>query len=90
MQQAAAAAVIGAGSQALGGVVGNRMGNLGFWTQVGTGTLIDVTGNQVSGRVVDAIGAPATPPAARGNIDFLGLPPGAAEAYVRQFAMRPR
>ncbi|GEM_PF-3313428 len=90
MEQAAAAALIGAGSQALGGVVGNRMGNLGFWTQVGTGTLIDVTGNQISNRVVDAIGAPATPPAARGNIDFLGLPAGASEAYVRQFAMRPR
>lgn len=91
MQQAATAALMGAGSQALGGVVGNRIGNLGFWTQVGTGTLLDVAGNQASSRVVDAVGAPsATPPAARGNIDFLGLPAAASEAYVRQFAMRPR
>lgn len=90
MQQAATAAAISAGSQALGGVVGNKIGNLGFWTQVGVGTALDTAGNQVGSRVVDAMGGPAAaPPHASGNIDFLGLPAAASETYVHRFAMRP-
>lgn len=91
MRQAAAAAAIGAGSQALGGVIGTRIGDLGFWTQVGIGAGLDLAGNQVQNRVVDSIGAPpSTPPATGGNIDFLGLPAAAAETYVRRYVLRPR
>lgn len=89
MRQAAVAAAVGAGSQALGGVVGARIESLGFVTQLAAGTVIDLGGNMASNAITDRMGAaPAGAPRAAGNIDFLGLPRGQAEDYVRRYAMR--
>lgn len=89
MQQAAVAAAIGAGSQALGGVIGSRIESLGFFTQVAAGTIIDLGGNMASAAVVDRMGAaPAGAPRVGGNIDFLGLPAAQSEDYVRRYALR--
>jgi hypothetical protein len=90
MRQVAVAAIGGAGGQALGGVLGPRIENLGFVTQVAAGSGVDLAVGRATSAAVDRLGSQSlAAPQARGHIDFLGLPASAAVEYVRGCALRP-
>jgi hypothetical protein len=86
VRQVAVAAVGGAMGQALGA----QFGNLSFLAQVSVGTIVDLSASRLTGAAVSALGPSTLPaPATGGTVDFLGIPPSSAEAYIRRFAMSP-
>lgn len=94
MRQVAMAGITAAGGQALGGVLGTRIENLGFVSQLSIAGTADLAVGRASSAAVDRLGAsPSQPPgrrvpATRGRVDFLGLPSSSPTDFVRRYALR--
>lgn len=89
---AAAQAGVSALTQAVGGVVGQRIEWMGFFAQSGVGTAIDLAGNIGGNALGDQISrsTPLAVPPTRGACDFAGLPANQAANYVAQYALARR
>ncbi len=87
MRDAAVTATIGLAGGLAGGVLGTRIEGMSFVVQTVAGTVADLG----TGAISRAVTAPPTvaAPTTMGRIDFAGIPPGSAEAFVRQTAFCP-
>lgn len=87
LRDAAVTATIGLAGGLAGGALGTRIEGMSFVVQTVAGTVADLG----TGAISRAATAPSTvaAPATMGRIDFAGIPPGSAEAFVRRTAFCP-